>query len=39
MAGRLKGLFLLFAGHIVKSAASLLEKTNRKDKGIILKLR
>jgi hypothetical protein len=28
VAGKLKGLFLLFAGHIVKNAASLLERTN-----------
>ena len=31
VAGKLKGLFLLFAGYIVKSAASHLERTNCED--------
>ena len=33
VAGKLKVLFLLFAGHIVKNAASLLEQTNHQDQG------
>ena len=31
VAGKLKGLFLLFAGYLVKSAASHLERTNCQD--------
>ena len=34
VAGKLKGLFLLFAGHIVKNAATLLQKSNTELQGI-----
>ena len=33
VAGKLKGLFLLFAGHVVTNMASLLKETNKDKHG------